>query len=87
MGRVWSSRSTVSSSRGVVVVLVSAVATQPQAADGIGGGDRGEDRQGRGHVGVSLGSWLVQDHLGDVDEGLGLFATGAGLGGRAGSDP
>jgi hypothetical protein len=73
--------------RRLVVFLASAVATQLQAADGIRGGDRGEDRQGRGHLRVRLGGWLAQDHLGDVDERLGLGATGAGLGESAGSDP
>jgi hypothetical protein len=53
----------------------------------IGGGDRGKDRQGRGHVRVRMGGWLAQDHLGDVDEGCGLFSTGAGLGGGAGNNP
>ena len=39
----------VQQTRRGVVVLASAVATQSQAADAIGGGLRGED----GHVGVS----------------------------------
>ena len=76
----------VQQSRRVVVVLAPAVATQSQAADGIGGGDRGEHCQGCGHVGVRLGGWLAQDHLCDVDECLGLFATSACFGGGAGSD-
>jgi len=48
---------------------------------------RGEDRQRCGYVRVRVGGWLAQDHLGDVDERLGLFSTGAGLGRGEGNNP
>ena len=40
----------VQQNRRAVVVLAPAVATQLEAADGIGGGDCGEDRQRCGYV-------------------------------------